>query len=95
MIRFHDPRAQIGVEIESYGLSYDVRASADTTVALLANGFPDSENFLIQIAAVMQKLVPGLKVKHWNKGNASIPANDEILSSIEASCQTAVAAYGH
>lgn len=29
MIRFHDPRAQIGVEIESYGLSYDVRASAD------------------------------------------------------------------
>ncbi len=95
MIKFHDPRAQIGVEIEPYRLSYDVRASDGTTVALLANGFPDSENFLLQIATVMRALVPGLEVKHWNKGNASIPANDEILSDIEASCQIAVAAYGH
>ena len=95
MIKFHDPRARIGVEIESYRLSYDVRTGDGATVALLANGFPDSENFLVQIGKVMQALVPGLKVKHWNKGNASIPANDEILDDIEATCQVAVAAYGH
>ena len=85
MIKFHDPRARIGVEIESYGLSYDVRTGDGATVALLANGFPDSENFLIQIGKVMQTLVPGLKLKHWKRRRSIVRA----LIALGASARTA------
>ena len=36
-----------------------------------------------------------LEILSWNKGNASIPANDEMLEDIRGSCHAVVAAYGH
>ena len=97
MITFHDPRGEVGTEVEPYTLSHDLTAEqgAGTTVALLANGFPDSENFLDAIAAALVERLPQLTVKSWNKGNASIPAPQDMLDEIQASCQVAIAAYGH
>ncbi len=97
MITFHDPRGEIGVEAEPYTLSHDLTAGEGegTTAALLANGFPDSENFLAAIGAALTARLPKLTVKSWNKGNASIPAPQDMLDEIKASCQVAIAAYGH
>jgi hypothetical protein len=93
MVEFHDPRGAAEVEQLSYGLGIELKAGA--TLGLLANGFPDSENFLQALSTELGKRVPGIKVRHWNKGNASIPANEEILAAIESNCDAAIAAYGH
>jgi len=43
----------------------------------------------------MQKLEPGIEVYSYNKGNASMPASEELLSTITKECHAVVAAYGH
>ncbi len=92
MIEFHDPRADVGTEQMPYNL---ILGNGDVTVALLANGFPDSDAFLEQIGSVLAEAAPGVRVRHWNKGNASIIANDAMLTDIETECDAAIAAYGH
>ena len=97
MIKFHNPAAKTAVAPEQYELSCDLRPNegADLTVALLANGFPDSEQFLGLIEKSLLKLSPGLTIRRYNKGNASIPASDGLLASISDECQALVTAYGH
>jgi hypothetical protein len=97
MIIFHDPRGERSQSEEVYALSCDVSENEGQgiTLGLLANGFPDSENFLRHIGDVFKQRLPGLKIKIWNKGNASIPAPETMLEDIRKSCQAVVAAYGH
>jgi len=95
MIEFHDPRGDIATPVEPYELHVDLLGSNDPRVAFLANGFPDSENFLFQLAAVMSEQVDSLRAEHFNKGNASIAAPAEMLDAIKTGCVAAVAAYGH
>lgn len=97
MITFHDPRGEAATPEEPYALAHDlsVDEGRGTTVALLANGFPDSENFLAALGDALVGRLPGISLRAWNKGNASIPAPAEMLEQIKASCQVAVAAYGH
>ena len=95
MIEFHDPNAQVEVETTPYNLSITLEGSNQATIGLLANGFPDSENFLNHVAEVLLEREPGVTLQRYNKGNASIPASTEILAGIEADCQAVIAAYGH
>ena len=97
MVKFVDPRGEVATPIEPYELGRDIRPDQGdgVTVALLANGFPDSENFLVKVGEVLIERLPKLKVKLWNKRNAGVAANDEMLAEIEATCQVAIAAYGH
>lgn len=95
MIEYHDPEAQVGIEAIPYTLSVAIRAGEPLRVGLLANGFPDSVNFLHSVGEAMQAQVDGMEILAWNKGNASIPANEEMLEDIRGSCQAVVAAYGH
>ena len=97
MIRFHNPTARTAVAPEPYGLSCDIRPKdgADLTVGLLANGFPDSEVFIRKVGESIQKRLPNISTKLWNKGNAGVPASEEMLKEIAESCQVAIAAYGH
>ena len=99
MIQFHDPRGKVATVADPYTLSYDlpqrVKSGESPTIGLLANGFPDSENFLQHVGRALKNALPGVQVSLWNKGNAAIPAPAEMLSEIQASCQVAIAAYGH
>ena len=95
MIDYHDPRAEFDVQQFPYELGIKLKGSNQVTIGLLANGFPDSENFLNKIAEVIQADEPGITIKSYNKGNASIPANDDILGEIERDCQAVITAYGH
>jgi len=97
MITFHDPRGEVGTEVEPYTLNHDVAANEGegVTVALLANGVPDSENFLNAIGDALRKRLPKVAIRSWNKGNASIPAPQDMLADIRSHCQVGIAAYGH
>lgn len=94
MIEFHDPRAPTEVAITPYTLSIDLETGKDVTVGFLANGFPDSDVFLDAVANALARRT-GVKTRHWNKGNASIPASPKMLDEIKSSCQAVIAAYGH
>lgn len=95
MIQFLDPRAEPAAAVEPYQLSIDLEAESEPTVGLLANGFPDSVNFLDQVGRALQQHVPGLHVRHYDKGNASVVCGEEMLAGISAECRAVITAYGH
>ncbi len=95
MIDYHDPRAETAGEVEPYALSVDLGRLNEARIGFLANGFPDSDRFLEKVAEVMSERLDGVQHVHENKGNASIPAPDVLLDSMQNQCQAAIAAYGH
>ena len=95
MIEFHNPQGQRAVPADPYTLGIDLAANAPVVVGLLANGFPDSENFLRHVGCELERLIDGIEVRVWNKGNASIAAPDAMLDEIQGQCDAVIAAYGH
>ena len=97
MIKIVDPRGSVATEMEPYELSKNIQANqgAGITVALLANGFPDSETFIRKVGDAIQSRLPDIRTRVWNKGNAGMEVSDTMLDEILADCQVAIAAYGH
>ena len=95
MIEFHNPQGERAVPADPYTLGIDLAANPPSVVGLLANGFPDSENFLRHVGTELERLIDGIEVRVWNKGNASIAAPDSMLDEIQAQCDVVIAAYGH
>ena len=95
MIEFHNPQGERAVPADPYTLGIDLAANPPSVVGLLANGFPDSENFLRHVGTELERIIDGIEVRVWNKGNASIPASDSMLDEIQAQCDAVIAAYGH
>ena len=97
MIKFIDPRGKVATPIEPYELSKNVRENEGEglSVALLANGFPDSELFFKKLGEAIEKRLPKISTRLWNKGNAGSPASDEMLHEITSSSTIAIAGYGH
>ena len=95
MIEFHNPQGERAVPADPYTLGIDLAANPPSVVGLLANGFPDSENFLRHVGTELERLIDGIEVRVWNKGNASIAAPDSMLDEIQARCDAVIAAYGH
>ena len=92
-MEFLDPRGVAMAPLEPY-VGRAALAPGET-VALFANGFPDSVTFLEHIGAALTRELPGVDVKLWNKGNASALASQQHLGEIQAECTAVVAAYGH
>jgi hypothetical protein len=95
MIEYHNPEAKVGVDEIPYQLSANVRGSGGISIGFLANGFPDSESFLHELAGAMQAIEPAIVALPYNKGNASVAANESLLSEINNHCSAAITAYGH
>ena len=95
MIEFHSPQGERAVPVDPYTLGIDLAANDTSVVGLLANGFPDSENFLRHVGTELERLIDGIEVRGWNKGNASIAAPEAMLDEIQAQCHAVIAAYGH
>lgn len=94
MITFVDPRAEVATPVEPYTLTADW-SDGPPAIGLLANGFPDSEAFLDEVASVLRAQLPGVVIRSWNKGNASMPASDQLLDGIATEVAAVIAAYGH
>lgn len=95
MIEYHNPDASVGVEETPYGLSIRLEGDEPTSIGLLANGFPDSVEFLNELGSALQELRPHITLRAYNKGNATIPANEQLLGEIGGECVGVIAAYGH
>ena len=95
MIEFHNPQGERAVPADPYTLGIDLAANPPSVVGLLANGFPDSEDFLRHVGTELERLIDGIEVRVWNKGNASIAAPVSMLDEIQAQCDAVIAAYGH
>ena len=77
-----------------YELSADMTEES-LSIGLLANGFPDSVEFLDQVEAALAASLPNATFRRYNKRNASAIASDVMLDTIAAECGALVAAYGH
>ena len=95
MIEFLNPEADVGIDQIPYDLSVAVDGAVQTTIGLLANGFPDSVEFLNQVGAAISRRRPGINLKAYNKGNATIAAPEKLLGEIGGDCVGVIAAYGH
>lgn len=93
-VTFVDPRGTADAVVQPYELSADLFAGP-ATVALLANGFPGSEEFLTAIEAAMADHIPTASFARYNKRNASALVSGEMLADIQERCDVVVAAYGH
>ena len=91
-IEYLDPQAEPAESVTPYELSADGGA---LTIGLLANGFPDSVPFLDAVGESLRRVRPDLEVRAWNKGNASMVADDQLIGEITDDCDAVVAAYGH
>ncbi len=92
-IHYHDPRAALATAPEPYTLRADF--AQPLTVGLLANGFPDSAEFLAALAVTLQARLPAANFRHYNKDNPSVTASAALLATISAECQVVASAYGH
>lgn len=92
-IEYHDPRAALPTSPTPYALGADF--SQPLTIGLLANGFPDSAEFLAALEQALQAALPSAHFRHYNKGNPSVPASAALLATIRAECQAVASAYGH
>lgn len=93
-VEFLDPRAEPSAPIEDYECSLDLHGDG-VTLGLLANGFPDSVAFLDHVESALSVSHPAVSVRRYDKGNPTISAPDDLLSSIAADCSGVIAAYGH
>ena len=91
-IEYLDPTAEPAEAVNPYELS---AGDGALTVGLLANGFPDSVPFLDAVGKSLRRVRPDLEVRAWNKGNASMVADDQLMGEITEECDAVVAAYGH
>ena len=95
MIEYHNPDAPVGIEETPYELSLAIDPKAPTTIGLLANGFPDSVEFLNAVGDAIRALFPSIRIREYNKGNATIPAGNQLLQEMTGECAGVIAAYGH
>ncbi len=91
-IEYLDPQADPGESVTPYELS---AGSGALTIGLLANGFPDSVPFMDAVGESLRRVRPDVEVRAWNKGNASMVADDQLMGEITETCDAVVAAYGH
>ena len=91
-IEYLDPKAEPAEAVTPYELS---AGGGALTVGLLANGFPDSVPFLDAVGESLRRVRPDLEVRAWNKGNASMVADEQLMGQITDDCDAVVAAYGH
>ena len=92
-MKFHDPRGERSGPNVPYELS--AHLAPGQQIGLFANGFPGSVEFLQLIGEAVERVIPGITVKLWNKGNASALASTDDLAEISDTCSAVIAAYGH
>ena len=78
-------RGELGIDL----------TAGPVAIALLANGFPDSVNFLDQVQAVLAEALPQATFQRYDKGDASSQVSAAMTDDIVARCQALITAYGH
>jgi hypothetical protein len=93
-VTYVDPRGEVADLDEPYELGIDLTAGTPV-IGLLANGFPDSAEFMDVVGTALAGIAPGVALRRFGKANLSAPAPDALLKEIAGDCVAVVTAYGH
>ena len=94
-VSFHDPRPPV-VEAEQSFERLQLRTiPRSPTIGLLANGFPDSAQFLDAVAQQISALIDGVSFERVAKVSPPTPLTASQLTLLTTTCNAVVAAYGH
>jgi hypothetical protein len=94
VIVIFDPQSEPGVPVEAYNLFANVRRSG-LTIALVSNGFPDATNLMNAVGRSLEKRLNAPRIRLFERFNATILADKEVIHEISKSCDVAVTAMGH
>lgn len=92
-MRFVDPRSPAASAPEAYTVSAPL--GPGSTIAMVANGFPDSVTFLEEVERALAQRLPDVEFMRWNKGDASRLASEAEVAEVAERADAVVAAYGH
>jgi hypothetical protein len=97
VITYLDPRSAPSAAIDPYvAVLAPLEPGRHRRIGLLANGFPDSVNFLERLVEELSKRTPpGTAFTIHNKGNAAAVASDSQIAALAKESDAVVTAYGH
>ena len=94
-VSFLDPRPPIVEAAQSFEHLELRSIPRAPTIGLLANGFPDSAQFLDAVAEQISALIDGVTFERVTKVSPPTPLTDAQLSLLTTNCDAVIAAYGH
>ena len=94
-VSFHDPRPPIVEAAQSFRSLPLRKIPSAPTIGLLANGFPDSAQFLDAVARRIAAVVDGVGFERVTKVSPPTPLTEAQVTLLTTTCDAVVAAYGH
>ncbi|HUP73247.1 MAG TPA: hypothetical protein VM282_09375 [Acidimicrobiales bacterium] len=94
-VSFHDPRPPIVEAAQSFERLPLRTIPRAPTIGLLANGFPDSAQFLDAVARQISAVVDGVAFERVAKVSPPTPLTAAQLTRLTTTCHAVIAAYGH
>jgi hypothetical protein len=94
-VSFHDPRPLIVEAAHSFERLPLRSIPSSPTIGLLANGFPDSAQFLNAVAQQIATRIDGVTFERVTKVSPPTPLTESQLTLLTTTCDAVVAAYGH
>jgi hypothetical protein len=90
----YDPRSEVGVPVDDYKLSLDVKAPG-LVIGLVPNGFPDAENLLVAVGRALATVLDEPEVRIFAREDPSVVAHESVVNEVVSQCDAVVTAMGH
>jgi hypothetical protein len=90
----YDPRSEVGVPVNDYKLSIDVKAPG-LVIGLVSNGFPDAENLLVAVGRALATVLDEPEIRIFARNDPSVVAHESVVSEVVSQCDAVVTAMGH
>jgi hypothetical protein len=94
-VSFLDPRPQVAEATLTFAALARRPIPRSPTIGLLANGFPDSAQFLDAVALRIAAAVNDVTFERVAKISPPTPLTDVQLELLTTTCDAVIAAYGH
>ena len=94
-VSFLDPRPPIAEASQTFAHLVLRPIPGSPTIGLLANGFPDSAQFLDAVAQRVSAAIEGVTFERVTKISPPTPLTDAQLALLTTKCDAVIAAYGH
>ena len=94
-VSFLDPRPPIVEAAHSFERLQLRSIPSSPTIGLLANGFPDSAQFLNAVAQQISARIDGVAFERVTKVSPPTPLTAPQLTLLTTTCHAVVAGYGH
>jgi len=94
-LSFLDPRPPVADASQTFAHLVRRTIPRAPTIGLLANGFPDSAQFLDAVAQRVAAAIEDVTFERVAKISPPTPLTDAQLALLTTTCDAVIAAYGH